>query len=81
MQTADLLLVSRARMLATSGEARQRRLAAALSLRQIADAIGVSHSAVWKWENGEQLPRGTAAVEWVRLLDDLERARIAAGVA
>lgn len=80
MQTADLLLVSRARMLAVTGTARRRRVDAGLSLREVADAIGVSHTAVWKWEAGDQLPRGHAAVAWARLLDDLEAAR-AAGVA
>lgn len=75
MATEDLLLVSKARLLARTGVAHRRRLDAGLSLREVAESLGISHGTLWNWETGRRAPRGLAAAEWARLLDELERAR------
>lgn len=48
---------------------------AGLSLREVADAVGISPSTLWRWEERERAPRGAAAVAWVRLLDELASAQ------
>lgn len=46
----------------TGDELRRLRLLAQLSLREVADEIGVNKDSVWKWEHGERQPRiGDAA--------------------
>ncbi len=66
-----------ARSLLASGEARRIRLAAGLSLEQMAIQVGVSVSAIYRWERGDRVPRGRAAIEYatllLRLRDLLER--------
>ncbi|WP_448617247.1 helix-turn-helix domain-containing protein [Geodermatophilus sp. URMC 65] len=66
-----------ARALPASGEARRIRLAAGISLQQIAAEIGVSVSAIYRWERGDRMPRSHAAAEYgallLRLRDILER--------
>lgn len=74
MTTRDVLLIAKARRLSQSGEARNLREAAGLSIREVAGAIGGSPSAVWRWENGQRQPRGQAAAAWARLLEDLRAA-------
>jgi transcriptional regulator with XRE-family HTH domain len=72
MENRDLLLIARARRLSVTGEARKLREQAGLSLREVADAIGASPSALWRWENAQRTPRGAAAVAWGELLRDLD---------
>jgi transcriptional regulator with XRE-family HTH domain len=74
MDANEVVRVARARRLAASGEARARRLAAALSLQEVADAVGCSAVAVWRWEKGTRAPRGPAAARYADLLDALARA-------
>jgi len=66
-----------ARSLLASGEARRVRLAAGLSLEKMAVQVGVSVSAIYRWERGDRVPRGRAATEYaallLRLRDLLER--------
>lgn len=57
-----------ARALAASGEARQIRQAAGLSMSDIAADIGVTDSAVYRWERGERVPRGRAGADYAALL-------------
>lgn len=78
MTPQHLVLLAKARRLAESGEGANARIAAGLSLRETADAIGVSPSALWRWEHGERSPRGLRAVAWARLVDELTRTRGAA---
>lgn len=59
--------------MAASGEGRRVRLAAGLSLREVAESIGGSPSGLWRWENGDRNPRGPAAAAWARLLSDLSK--------
>jgi transcriptional regulator with XRE-family HTH domain len=73
MDNRELLLVAQARHLCASGKALELRLSAGLSIREVAEAIGVSPTAVWRWERGERAPRGAAAAAWAQLLRDLAR--------
>ncbi|MFW3172569.1 helix-turn-helix domain-containing protein [Geodermatophilus sp. CPCC 206100] len=57
-----------ARALLASGEARRIRLAAGLSVGQVAADIGVSASAIQRWERGERVPRTRAAGDYAELL-------------
>lgn len=68
MDTTRILDVARARSLAESGEARALREANRLSLREVAEALGVAPSTVYCWETGRKVPRGGNAVAYKRLL-------------
>lgn len=78
MNSHDLLLLAKARRLSESGEGAKARIAADLSLSEVAGAVGVSPSALWRWEHGERSPQGARAVAWARLIDDLTKASSAA---
>jgi DNA-binding transcriptional regulator YiaG len=69
----ELLMLASARTLAATGEGKRRRLAAGLSLREVATAVGVSPATVWRWEMAERAPRGRAAIEWATLLSALKK--------
>jgi DNA-binding transcriptional regulator YiaG len=56
------------RALARSGEARAIRERAGLSLREMAAALGVTRSALQRWEVGLRTPRGESAVRYGALL-------------
>ena len=63
------------RELSRTGRARELRLAADLSLYEVARAIGVSAATVQRWEVGERRPHGEAALRYAALLEALvERA-------
>jgi DNA-binding transcriptional regulator YiaG len=70
--TVDLAAVARARRLAKSGAGRAMRVAARVSIRDVAHAVGTSTSVVWRWKKGQRLPRAEFAVRWVRVLDGLD---------
>jgi transcriptional regulator with XRE-family HTH domain len=59
------------RQLPPPSERRAIRLQAGLSLRDIGDALGVSHVAVSRWEGGAT-PRETRAA-YAQLLEELQR--------
>jgi|GEM_PF-3048136 len=73
-RSVDLGTLSRARELAASGRGRAIREAAGLRANEVAadPFVNVSSSTISLWERGLRVPRGRAAVGWVRLLDDLE---------
>ena len=73
MEITRLRLVSLAREQAASGAARAIRLRRGLSLREVAEAAGVTPTAVWRWENGHRLPRTAAAARYGAVLVDLAR--------
>lgn len=66
-----LVRVAWARNLTRSGRARTIRVDACLSLREIADEIGVTASTVCKWEAGDRKPTGLPAARYGELLDRL----------
>jgi transcriptional regulator with XRE-family HTH domain len=70
--TAALARLSRVRVLAASGQARELRVAARLSQSEIARACGVSPALVCRWELGERTPRGRAAEIYAAILLPLE---------
>lgn len=73
MTNSQILLLARARRLASSGDGQRIRTGADLSLSEVADAVGVNITTLWRWEHGERSPRGEPAARWARLLDELER--------
>lgn len=62
------------RALARSGRARELRLAAGLSLAELAAAIGVAAPTIHRWEIAARRPHGNAAIRYGAVLDALERA-------
>ena len=66
--------LARVRGLVRRGEARELRIASGLSLREVADDIGVHWVSVYHWEQGVCLPRGPHALKYARLLDALRKA-------
>lgn len=69
----DIGRLALARRICTSGEARKRRLAAQLSLREVADACGVDPAAIQKWETGQRLPRRDAALRYLAVIEMISR--------
>lgn len=68
MSPEDLRRISAVRALVANGRAREHRTSRHLTLREVADAIGSSPSAVHNWETGKASPRSRAAL---RLADAL----------
>jgi DNA-binding transcriptional regulator YiaG len=64
--------VARMRAAASSGKARELRLAAQLTCAEIAEACLVTEASVWRWENGRRTPQGKAALRYAKLLESLE---------
>jgi len=64
----DLSQLLAVRQLAGSGEARRRRMAAGLSLSEVARPCGVEPSTVWRWETGKRRPRGQEAARYLGVL-------------
>lgn len=58
------------RRLIASGEAREIRLAAGLTLREVGEAVGVAPSTVFRWEAGQRTPRAAAA-RYLALLEGI----------
>jgi transcriptional regulator with XRE-family HTH domain len=69
----QVLALSATRRAAQSGQARRIRIAAGLSLADLAAALGVSRAALSRWETGHRIPRGEAAQRYAGLLDALAR--------
>ncbi len=69
MNTEELERLATVRRLVATGEARRRRVAASLSLGEVAGACGVDSSTVSRWETGVRRPRGTAALRYGHVLD------------
>lgn len=73
LSVSSLLENARARRgLPDPDERKRLRVDAGLSLRQVAQALDVSHTAVMFWEAG-QMPRGEALLGYIELLDGLQR--------
>lgn len=66
--------LSLARALGPTGEGRRCREAARLSLRDLADALAVSHATLARWESGDARPRPAAALRWADALESLTAA-------
>ena len=68
----EALQLSRMRGMVQGRTVRTIRERSGLSLKEVADACGVTPSCVHYWEKGEHLPQGEPAVRYARLLFDLE---------
>jgi DNA-binding transcriptional regulator YiaG len=77
MTKAELLLLSKARRLASTGEAVDIREKAGLHQTDIARTVGVRASTVNRWESGKRKPHGRGAIRWARLLETLRQRQIA----
>ena len=67
------LAVARVHRLLLTGAARDLRARAGLSLAAVGADVGVTASTLWYWETGQHVPRGEAAVRYLRYLERLER--------
>jgi transcriptional regulator with XRE-family HTH domain len=54
-----------------TGAAKSIRLAAGVSLPEVAQDVGVSHSTIYRWENALNEPRGEPALRYADVLDQL----------
>jgi transcriptional regulator with XRE-family HTH domain len=72
MSSPGVLLLADVREALRSGAAERLRREAHLSQAEVAAELGVSPSAVSRWEAGDRLPRGRAARRYARLLAALE---------
>jgi transcriptional regulator with XRE-family HTH domain len=64
--------IAAVRRAAKDGSARRARVAAELSLRDIAGPCGVAASTVMRWEAG-RAPNAAAALRYAAILADLEK--------
>ena len=79
MTSEHLQRLSRARFL-IHGEGRVRREAAQLTQREVASVLGIDVAALHRWEMGATSPRGESALQWLDLLESVEKARADAQV-
>jgi DNA-binding transcriptional regulator YiaG len=73
MTLAELERLATVRRLCTSGDARDIRQRADLSLREIAEASQVHLSTIHKWETGQRAPRGKAALRYLTTIELVAR--------
>jgi DNA-binding transcriptional regulator YiaG len=72
VEASEALELSRLRALTSSGAARSIRVAAGLSLPEVARVAGVGQSTIFRWERGQRRPRASAsALAYGRLLTEL----------
>ena len=72
MRDRDVAVLVVTRRMAADGEGRQLRLAARLSLAEVAAAVDVDTSTIWRWEQGRRRPRGEAALRYGHFLRALQ---------
>jgi transcriptional regulator with XRE-family HTH domain len=63
--------LARIRRMQQTGEAKQLREQAGISLRTMARAVGVRASTLIRWEAGQVRPREPTALAWLGVLDQL----------
>lgn len=71
MQEMEIHDIARARLAARSGGARQVRLLANLSQREVAGHCGCSAASVSMWETGKTVPTGPAGRRYCELIISL----------
>jgi transcriptional regulator with XRE-family HTH domain len=70
--------IARLNRLCQTGEAREIRIRAGVSLALVAEDAGTPYPGnVSRWENAKRLPKGEAALRYLEVLDEL--AGVAAG--
>ncbi|WJD99734.1 helix-turn-helix transcriptional regulator [Streptomyces antimycoticus] len=68
-----VLRLAQVRAALVSGEARQLRVAAHLSVSEVASECGVDQSTIWRWENGVRTPRGKTALIYGEIIQSLRK--------
>jgi transcriptional regulator with XRE-family HTH domain len=68
VKPSDLAFAYDVRAQLADGSARQGRLAAGISLADVARSLGVSHQRVSGWERGKAVPSAEHALAYGRLL-------------
>jgi DNA-binding transcriptional regulator YiaG len=68
---ASLQMLALVRAMTESGEAREIRQRARVSLTEMSDAVGVAPATVARWEVGDRRPRGDAALRYLGVLQSL----------
>jgi len=68
MERNEAVELAEVRELTASGAARALRVGNRLSLSDVASAVGVAVSTVWRWEAGQRTPRGEPALRYGALL-------------
>lgn len=75
MPALDAVSLAVLREMCATGEARELRLAARLSLGEVAQAIDAGHATtILRWETGERSPHGPVALRYLSLLRGLAAA-------
>jgi transcriptional regulator with XRE-family HTH domain len=62
-----------AREFSASGRGQELRIAAHLSMNDVARAIGTTPAAVSRWERAEHKPTGATGIRWGQFCRSLER--------
>ncbi len=74
----DVLGLARLRAMLRSGEAVKIREAAEITNPEMATALGVNPSTLYRWETGKCVPKGEKAKAYARLLAELIAQRTSA---
>ena len=74
MDRKDTLALVNLRALVVSGEAREIRRAAGLSLEEAGAAVGTTAATIHRYENQERVPHGPVAVRYAHFLEALQKA-------
>ena len=67
--TFDVASLAKVRWMARTGRARRIREAAAVTQSELGAAVGVTAACVSRWERGQRVPRGSAAVDYLAQLE------------
>ena len=67
----DITALAEARQLPPPAVRKALRLASGLTLQEVASVIGVTRSAVQRWETGKRTPSGELRVQYAELLGEL----------
>ena len=66
------LWLAKAERFAASGEGKFLREWAGVSLGELVAATGVSGVTLYRWECGQEAPRGVAGADWARIVYSLQ---------
>ena len=73
MNKSQLVALARVRRMIKSGEAKAIRIENGLSLAEMGSCIGkgVGPGTVWRWEEGQRIPRGELGLAYLAALEAL----------
>jgi len=74
----EVIRLVRVRRMLEDGSAKALRVDSGLSLRDVADALGVNTATVHRWEANRRIPHRDAALRYADLLDALTAERVSA---